>query len=195
MKLLGSVTSPFVRKVRVLALELGLDLTLESVSTATSEALPIANPLAKIPTLVRDDGPAIFDSPVVCEFINAHVGGALVPASGEARWRALTLEALADGLCDAAVWRRGEMTRPDGDGHPDALAKQARLMQRALDALEAQAETFTGFGVGEIAAACALAYLDFRFPTEPWRISRPRLADWFETIGARPSMRATEPSA
>jgi glutathione S-transferase len=193
MKLLGSATSPFVRKVRVLALELGLDLPLESISTASSEALPIANPLAKIPTLLRDDGPPIFDSPVICEFINARAGGELVPAPGEARWRALTLEALADGLCDAAVWRRGELTRLDGDGHPDALAKQARLVERAVDALEAQAETFSGFAIGEIAAACALAYLDFRFAAEPWRPSRPRLAAWFEMISARHSLSATAP--
>ena len=193
MKLLGAPASPFVRKARVLALELGLDLPLETVATATSVELPLANPLAKIPTLVRDDGPPLFDSPVICEYLNALAGGALVPPSGEARWRALTLEALADGLCDAAVWRRGEMLRPEGERNAAALAKQAALVERALDALEAQVETFTSFGVGEIAAACAVAYLDFRFAAEPWRPTRPKLAAGFARVSERASMTATAP--
>jgi glutathione S-transferase len=194
MKILGAPASPFVRKVRVLALELGLALDFEAVSTATSVELVQANPLAKIPTLVRDDGPPIFDSAVISDYLNALGGGALVPAAGEARWRALTLEALADGLCDAAVWRRGELARPEGDRHEDALAKQARVVERALDALEAQVETFTSFGVGEIAAACAVGYLDFRFPNEPWRPTRPKLAAGFARVAERSSMAATAPA-
>ena len=193
MKLLGAAASPFVRKARVLALELGLDLPLETVATATSVELPLANPLAKIPTLLRDDGPAIYDSAVICDYLNALAGGSLLPASGEARWRALTLEALADGLCDAAVWRRGESLRPEAERNAAALAKQAALVERALDALEAQVETFTGFGVGEIAAACAVAYLDFRFAAEPWRPTRPKLAAGFARVSERPSMKATAP--
>ena len=193
MKLLGAPASPFVRKVRVLALELGLDLPFETVATATSAELPLANPLAKIPTLLRDDGPAIYDSPVICDYLNALAGGSLVPASGEARWRALTLEALADGLCDAAVWRRGESLRAAEVQNADAMAKQARLVARALAALEAQVETFTGFGVGEIAAACAVAYLDFRFAGEPWRPAHPKLAAGFARVSDRASMKATAP--
>ena len=193
MKLLGAPASPFVRKVRVLALELGLDLPLETVATATSVDLPLANPLAKIPTLLRDDGPAIYDSAVICDYLNALAGGSLLPASGEARWRALTLEALADGLCDAAVWRRGESLRPEGEQNAAAIAKQAALVERALDALEAQVETFTSFGVGEIAAACAVAYLDFRFAAEPWRPTRPKLAAGFARVSDRASMKATAP--
>ncbi len=193
MKLLGAPASPFVRKVRVLALELGLDLPFETVATATSTDLPLLNPLAKIPTLVRDDGPAIYDSAVICDYLNALAGGSLLPAAGEDRWRALTLEALSDGLCDAAVWRRGEMARPAGDGHTDALEKQRKLVGRALDALEAQVETFTSFGVGEIAAACSVAYLDFRFPNEPWRPTHPKLAAGFARVAERASMKVTEP--
>jgi glutathione S-transferase len=177
----------------VLALELGLSLDLETVATATSTELPTLNPLAKIPTLVRDDGPPIYDSPVICEYLNALAGGALVPASGEARWRALTLEAMADGMCDAAVWRRGEMARATGDQHEDALAKQARVVGRVLDALEAQVESFTSFGIGEIAAACAVGYLDFRFAAEPWRPTRPKLAAAFGRVSERASMAATAP--
>ena len=193
MKLLGAPASPFARKVRVLALELGLDLPLETVATATSVELPLANPLAKIPTLLRDDGPPIYDSPVICDYLNALAGGALVPASSEARWRALTLEALADGLCDAAVWRRGEMLRPEVEQNAAALAKQAAVVERALDALEAQVETFTSFGVGEIAAACAVAYLDFRFAAEPWRPTRPKLAAGYARVSERAAMKATTP--
>jgi glutathione S-transferase len=194
MKLLGAPASPFVRKVRVLAIELGLALDLEAVSTATSVELVQANPLAKIPTLIRDDGPPIYDSAVICGYLAALAGGTLVPAAGEARWRALTLEALADGLCDAAVWRRGELARAEGDRHADALAKQAKVVERALDALEARVETFTSFGVGEIAAACAVGYLDFRFAAEPWRATRPKLAAGFAAVSERPSMKATEPA-
>lgn len=194
MKLLGAPASPFVRKARVLALELGLSLELETVAPATNPDLPRANPLAKIPTLIRDDGPPIYDSAVICDYLNALAGGTLVPAAGEARWRALTLEALADGLCDAAVWRRGEMARAEGDRHADALAKQAKVVERALDALEAQVETFTRFGVGEIAAACAVAYLDFRFAAEPWRPTRPKLAAAYARVSERASMVATAPT-
>jgi glutathione S-transferase len=194
MKLLGAPASPFVRKVRVLALELGLSLDFEAVSTATSVELVQANPLSKIPTLIRDDGAPLFDSPVICDYLNTLAGGALVPAAGEARWRALTLEALADGLCDAAVWRRGELARAEDDRHEDALTKQAKVVERALDSLEAQVETFTSFGVGEIAAACAVAYLDFRFPTEPWRPTRPKLAAGFARVADRASMVATAPA-
>ena len=194
MKVYGSPPSPFVRKVRVVALELGLDLALETVATATSAELPAANPLGKIPTLIRDEGPPIFDSAVIVGYLDALAGGGrLIPSSGEGRWRALTLEALADGLCDAAVWRRGEMARPAGDGHADALEKQARVVTRSLDALERQSGTFSGFGIGEIAAACALGYLDFRFAAEPWRPGRPGLTAWFAAVSQRPSMQSTGP--
>ncbi len=193
MKLLGAPASPFVRKVRILAQELGIDLPLETITMATSAELPLANPLAKIPTLVRDDGPAIYDSAVICGFLNDLAGGSLIPASGEARWRALTLEALADGLCDAAVWRRGEMTRPATEQNTAALAKQAKIIERALDALEAQVESFTSFGVGEIAAACAVGYLDFRFAAEPWRPTHPKLATAYAGVAERASMKATAP--
>jgi glutathione S-transferase len=193
MKLLGAAASPFVRKVRVLALELGIDLPFETVATATSVELSLANPLAKIPTLLRDDGQAIYDSAVICDYLNAWAGGVLLPPSGEDRWRALTLEALADGLCDAAVWRRGETLRAEGDRHEDAVAKQSALVRRALDALEAQVETFTQFGVGEIAAACAVGYLDFRFAAEPWRPDHPKLAAAFARVAERASMKSTAP--
>jgi glutathione S-transferase len=194
MKILSSPASPFVRKVRVLALELGVPLEVEAVATATSVELPLVNPLAKIPTLLRDDGPPIYDSAVICAYLDALAAGGRIPASGEARWRALTLEAQADGLCDAAVLRRGEMSRPADDQHPDLLAKQAVLVGRVLDALEAQADTFSAFDIGEIAVACALGYLDFRYAAEPWRPTRPKLAAWFAAIGERASLKATAPA-
>jgi len=194
MKIYGSPASPFVRKVRVLALELGLELAVETVATATDPNLPKANPLAKIPTLVRDEGTGLFDSSVICAYLNDLARGELVPASGEARWRAATFEALADGLCDAAVWRRGELARAEGDRHVDALEKEGRRVERALDALESHAGTFAGFGVGEIAVACALGYLDFRFVAEPWREARPLLAAWYGSVAQRTSMLVTAPS-
>ena len=194
MKVYGAPASPFVRKARVLALELGLDLEVDTVATATDPNLPLANPLAKIPTLVRDGGPPLYDSAVICGYLNDVANGDLVPARGEARWRALTLEALADGLCDAAVWRRGEAARAEGDRHADMIAKEIRRVERALDALEAEAPSFAGFGIGEIAVACALGYLDFRFADEPWREGRPILSTWFAGVASRASMTATAPA-
>lgn len=192
MILYSAPASPFVRKVRVAALELGIALDVQTI-TAASPQVTAANPLAKIPTLVLESGEALFDSPVICDFLNALGQGDLLAASGPARWAALRLEALADGICDAAVWRRGESARATGDQHADAISKQTALMRRALDHLESAPPSSSAFGIGEIAAACALGYLDFRFAPEPWRDGRPKLAAWFAAAGRRPSMTATAP--
>jgi glutathione S-transferase len=193
MKIYSSPASPFGRKVRIAALELGLALEVEDVATATHPELPLANPLGKIPALIRADGPPIYDSSVICAYLDALSGGRLIPAAGEARWRALTLEALADGLCDAAVARRTEAARAGGDAHADLLAKYAKVMGRSLGALEAQVDDFSGAGVGEIATACALGYLDYRFADEPWRERFPRLAAWFSVAEKRASFTQTAP--
>ena len=203
MRLHTNPASPFGRKVKVLAHEAGLFDRLELVDQAvtpvsTNDAVQAANPLGKIPCLVTDEGLALYDSRVICEYLDGlgRGGSRLFPDSGPARWRALTLQALGDGIMDAAVGTRYEtFLRPEACRWPDWVRGQKAKVARGLDRLEAEAD---GFGeeaahVGLLAAACALGYLDFRFADDAWREGRPRLAAWFERFDDRPSMRATRP--
>lgn len=201
MKLFFSPTSPYVRKVVVLASELGLDGRIERVAVKTSPTSPDpalggANPLRKIPTLVTDEGEALYDSPVICEYLDTlHSGPRAFPPAGPARWRALRLQALADGLLDAAVLVRYEVAlRPEERRWAEWLQGQLAKVDAALDALEAEAATFAErVDIGTISAACALGYLDFRFAAHGWRSGRPRLAAWYERFAARPSLVASRP--
>ena len=201
MKLHHSTTSPFVRKVMVSAMELGLADRIEKVPAKVSPIVrtsPVIadNPLGKLPTLIADDGMVLYDSRVICEYLDALAGGGrILPAPGPARWRALTEQALADGMTDAALLERYETTlRPAEklwlqwrDGQHDKVVK-------TLDRLERIAADFGArVDIGTIAAACALSYLDFRFPDLGWRQQRPHLAGWLTTFAARPSMTATVP--
>lgn len=202
MRLHTNPASPFGRKVKVLAHEAGLFGRLELVDQAVTpvganDAVQAANPLGKIPCLVTDDGLALYDSRVICEYLDGlgHDGPRLFPAEGQARWRALTLQALGDGIMDAAVGTRYEtFLRPQEYRWPDWVRGQQAKVTRGLDRLEAEAD---GLGerpdIGPITAGCALGYLDFRFAHDPWREGRPRLAAWFERFDARPSMQATRP--
>jgi len=200
MKLRHSHTSPFARKVRVLLIETGLADRVEQVATDLRRdraEVMRENPLGKIPVLIADDGQPIYDSPVICEYLDTLHGGARkVPAAGTARIPALRLQALADGLMDAAVGRRMESLRPESGRSADHDRHLRSAVDSALDALEREAAQFgTDFDIGQIATACALGYLDFRFADEPWRPGRPRLAAWYERAAARESMRATAPPA
>jgi glutathione S-transferase len=201
MRLHTNPASPFGRKVKVLAHEAGLigrielhDRVLSPVSP--DDAVVADNPLGKIPCLVADDGHALYDSRVICEYLDSlHDGPRLFPAKAPERWRVLTLQALGDGIMDAGVATRYEsVLRPEGYRWGSWIDGQKLKIARALDRIEELAE---GFGeavdVGVIAAACALGYLDFRFPEDRWRDGRPRLAAWFERFDERPSMRATRP--
>ena len=197
MKLLWSSRSPFARKVMVAAHELGIGetITLERVLVATDIANPAvlaSNPLGQIPTLIRDDGVALFDSSVIIGWLDATHGGTLVPPAGEARWSALRREALGDGLAQLnrgrlAEGRRGDKALP---AYEHALATKTAAV---LDNLEFDPPRATRADIGAIAVAVALAHLDFRFPDSAWRQGRPRLADWFGAFDQRPSMRATLP--
>lgn len=203
MKLYYSPASPFVRKVRVTAAELGLDGRIEPIDVAVAPIkdnpeLKAANPLAKIPALVTDEGEALYDSPVICEYLAALAGKAdFLPATGKARWTALRLEALGDGIMDAAVLRRYEdFLRPKDKFWPEWDAGQKAKVTAALDALEADAAALEGpVTIGTVTVACALGYLDFRFAAEDWRKGRPRLAAWYEGMAKRPSLAATKPAA
>ena len=197
MKLRYSATSPFVRKVLVLAIELGLDKKIERQPTNPNDAasdLAKQNPLVKVPSLQLDDGSSLYDSPVICEYLDSLAGNKFHPASGPARWTALRRQALADGVMDAGVLVRGEMLRPAGEKSEGFIARQKVKMANSLDALEAEADKLGDrLDIGLIAIAAALGYVDFRFAADNWRAKRPKLARWYDRIAQRPSMQATAP--
>jgi glutathione S-transferase len=191
MQLFYSPMSPFARKVRVVAHEAGLADRVEIVVARPfeDENLRAVNPLSKVPCMLTDDGKALHDSRVICEYLDAMAGAGLIPTGGEARWRALTLQSLADGMGDAAV-RTAQERRREGDQHADVIARQLKAIEAALDLFEK--EDLTGWAIGEIAVAAQLGYLDFRQVLD-WRPGRPRLTAWYERASKRDSMVATEP--
>jgi glutathione S-transferase len=201
MKLRHSPTSPYVRKVMVVALETGLASRIELVPTTVAPTQPNPeyqreNPLVKVPALTTDAGEVLYDSRVVAEYLDLlHQGAKLFPAAGPARWTALGRQALADGILDAAVLTRYEtFLRPEAKRWDDWVEGQMRKVRGALDALEGEA---AGLGdrldIGLVAIGCALGYLDFRYAELGWRQGRPSLAGWYEGFAARPSMRETMP--
>ena len=193
MKLRYGPPSPYSRKVRVTAHELGVTLGLEPVNAmAWDTELGAANPVNRVPALVRDDGTALFDSPVICEYLDARFGPRLLPAAGEARWQVLRAQALGDGLMDAAVPRRQETLRPPERQSPERLRLYRRSIDQVLDRLEQEADSLAGLDLGTISIACALTYLDFRFPDDGWSEQRPALRKWLDSFAARESMQATE---
>jgi glutathione S-transferase len=196
MKLAYSPNSPYVRKCVACAIARGIDAQLDLWTIATTAPdLAAENPLAKVPTLVLPDGTALYDSPVICEYLDS-IGSAapLFPAAGPARWRALQLQALGDGIMDASQPRRREVALPQDDGRRDYIATQQAKVARALDALEAQAGTLGALTtIGEITLGCALGYLDFRFPHEPWRPGHPKLEAWYAGVAALPPLARTVP--
>lgn len=200
MKLYWSSRSPFVRKVMVCAHELDAAQHIELIPALVAfgrldAAVMRDNPLNKIPTLITDAGEALFDSIVICEYLDARYGGRLFAAAGESRWRALRWHALGNGMLDLAILWRSERTRPETQRAPDLLGAFAAKQASALACLEQEADALGGdtFGIGQITIACALSYLDFRFPDIAWRSGHDRLSAWFERIAQRRSMRATEP--
>jgi glutathione S-transferase len=198
VKLRYSPTSPYVRKVVVLGLETGQDGKIERVPTSTADpnsGLADQNPLGKVPAFTTEDGTVLYDSPVICEYLDSlHGGRKLFPASGAARWAALRQQALGDGILDAAVGRMTETRRAKNEQSPAFLEKQRTVVGRAVDALEREVDGFPAEPtVGTITVGAALGYLDFRFAAEDWRKGHPKLAKWYETFAKRPSMSATVP--
>lgn len=200
MRLHASATSPFVRKVRVVLIETGLAGQVEIVAATGTPVdpgtLPVAlNPLGKIPVLERADGPALYDSRVICRYLDSLSGTGLYPEPPRL-WEALTLEATADGILDAAVLMVYETRiRPDTLRHAPWVDGQWSKIARALDALEARwlSQLSGPLDIGQIAVGCALGYLGFRHPERDWRAGRPALAAWETAFAARPSMAATAP--
>ncbi len=200
MKILYSPASPFVRKCLVAAHELGLNDRIERVPAAAhpvnrDPSIVAHNPLGKVPTLITDDGAALYDSRVICEYLNAQGDGHLIPSRGAERWQVLTAQSLADGIMDAAVLTRYEtVARPEALRWNDWSAGQLEKVTAALALFEQRAPEFGDrVDIGIIAFGCALGYLDFRFAHLAWRDRHPNAAAWFERFGGRDSMVATRP--
>jgi glutathione S-transferase len=200
MKLFFSPASPFVRKVNVLLHELGRtdEVALEPVATTAfqpSETLVSSNPLGKIPALVRKDGTTLYDSRVICAYLNEQFQGTLYP-QGSRRWEVLTLEATGDGIMDCAVSMTYETRlRPPEQQSPEWIEAQWAKIARAISVLNARwISHLTGpLDMGQISVACALAYVDFRHGLRNWRQGNDALAAWFAEFESRPSMMATLP--
>ena len=198
MKLHWSPKSPYVRKVMICAHELDLLDRLELVRSVAAmlkpnERLMKDNPLSKIPTLVLEDGFTLFDSVVICEYLNDLGGGTLFPSQAVDKWQALRWHAFGDGLLDALIlWRNEREREVPLKALIDAFELKTRVSLKQLDD-EAQALTETPFSIGHIGLGCALGYLDYRFDTLGWRNVAPRLAQWDAELNKRPSFQNTEP--
>lgn len=201
MKLFMSPTSPYARKARIIIHELDLGRMIEEVVVDLAERTELRkiNPLGKIPALQLKDGSVLLDSPVICEYLSDLGGGKFFPGRsiwGEApgRWRALTLQALGDGLSDAAVARVYESRRPAEFQSQETIEKYLTAMGLTLDALERASARFAETPtIGEIAVGCALGFLDLRLGELKWRDTRPALSAWYEKFANYPSMQATKP--
>jgi glutathione S-transferase len=202
VKLFYSPASPYVRKCMVVALEVGLADRIETLPSAVSPikrdpTVVARNPLGKVPTLTTDDGQVLYDSRVICEYLNDLGRGTLVPASGPARWRVQTEQALGDGILDAALLMRYEAAmRPEALRWAEWSAGQLEKVHSGLAEIEANAASYGDtFDLGKITLACMLGYLDFRFASLDWRAGYPGVAAWHARIDARASMAATRPRA
>ena len=200
LRLHTSPTTPFGRKVMVLILETGqqgdIEIAQAGGTPLDSSKMPLAqNPLGKIPALERGDGPALYDSRVICRFLDDRAGGRLYPAKPRL-WETLTLEATADGILEAAILMVYESRlRPEANRFEGWVEGQWGKIARSLDAIEARwmGHLNGPLDMGQIAVGVALAYLDFRHDARGWRNSRPALGAWFDRFRARASMQATEP--
>lgn len=202
MQLYGTTTSPYVRKVRVLLIEKGIacDFVSESPSDPAGNVAS-NNPLGKVPVLVPDDGPALFDSIVILDYLDSMAGDPLCPPAGNGRWEVMRWHALAQGMVDAAVVRLLETRRPLEKQMADVVTKQEIKIHAALrfagEQLPPSGQQFLSkgrFSLADIAVGVALGYLDLRFP-HPWRDQHRGLARWYGQISERRSFVETVPPA
>ncbi len=196
MKLHSTITSAYTRKVWVVAHETGLVDHIDRVATNphVDEYLRDDNPLCRIPTLVLDDGEVLFDSPVICEYLDSlHSGPRLFPPAGAERWFSLRLQALGDGIVDTNIARRGELAQPMARQNRDLIEHRARGVEASYAWLDARIADIASrpFSIGQIAVGCALGWSLVAFPDDPWRGKYPRLAAWHAQIEQRPSMAST----
>jgi glutathione S-transferase len=203
MKLIGSTTSPYVRKVRIVMAEKKLDyqFVIEDVWSADTH-ISASNPLGKVPCLVMEGGEALFDSRVIVEYVDTlSPVGKLIPSSGRERAEVKTWEALADGLLDAALLARMEATwtgRKEGERSQAWIDRQLQKIDNSLSAMDrALAERSHCVGIhlslADIAVGVAVGYLDFRFPHIDWRGQHPNLGALYERLSQRPSFKDTLP--
>ncbi len=199
MKLHWSPRSPYVRKVMIAAHEMGLADKLECVRTVVGPKTPVEayfaeHPLNKIPALVLDDGFIVFDSRVICEYLDTlHDGPKLFPAAGRERLMALRNLAFGDGLVDVAMMRLIERGKPEAQRTPEIIASNERKTVESIKRLEADVAMLTDrpYDIGHVAIGTALGYLDFRFPDDNWRDGHPKLAAWHQTFLDRPAVIAS----
>ncbi|HJV75892.1 MAG TPA: glutathione S-transferase C-terminal domain-containing protein [Noviherbaspirillum sp.] len=201
MKLIGSLTSPYVRKVRVVMAEKKLDyeLVLENVWAAETK-IQESNPLGQVPCLIMEDGGAMFDSRVIVEYLDTLTPvGKLIPPNGRERAEVKCWEALADGVLDAGVLVRLERTlRPESQQSPEWIKRQQDKVNAGLKAMSTGLKE-TPFCAGnhytlaDVAVGCALGWLSFRFPEIDWRGDYPNLAKLFDKLSERPSFKDTIP--
>lgn len=198
MQLFYAPPSPYARKCRVVARERGLMAEIEETFCNPHEDPPelqAKNPLGRVPALVLDDGTAVFDSPVICEYLDG-LGSApaLIPAHGPDRFKVLVAAALAQGMTDSALNATMEGRRPEGERSPAAVKRWEASILRGLDAMMGHLKALPGdLSMAHIACAVALGYLDLRHGHLNWRDGRDDLAAWFAEFNARPSMRETDP--
>jgi glutathione S-transferase len=201
MKLHYAPQSPFARKVRAAAIELGLEERIELEYTevvpgrANASYATSRNPLRKIPALVTDDGETIFDSTVICEYLDARAGGILIPRDPPRRWRVLANHALAQGMCDAIILVRYETAlRPETLRWHAWIDDQWDKIHTGLDWFERNGDELAGpLDLAHLALGCLLGYLDFRWPEDGWRERFPKTGAWFARLEARPSFAQTRP--
>lgn len=200
MKFYYAAPSPYARKAHVTAIETGMvdKIEMEPTSPWTDPAgYRDVNPVGKVPALMRDDGPALYQSNIICEYFDAHGDTKVYPAAGPERWTALRQLAAADGILDASVLIRMEGMFHEGDAVSQKLIDRQELsVAAAIDQLEAEADDLNGpVTIGQISVACALGYRDFRFDKINWRGDHPKLAAWYETFSKRESITGTNPDA
>lgn len=201
MKLVYASPSPFARKAVILVHELDTNGVVELVPSgaitpvSNNEQVNTINPLGMIPALVTDDGQHLFDSTVICDYINGYFDGPFFPQESPEKYRSLKLQSLCDGIMDLLVAIRYETAlRPAELQWPVFVEHQFEKVDRGLASLEGIADQLNdNFTIGEVALVCVLGYLDFRFAERGWRSAHPQLAAWFEAASARDSVKRSVP--
>jgi glutathione S-transferase len=207
MKLFWTPASPFVRKVMVVAIELGLDGRIEihptywphewgSRTIAFDPEFISANPVGRIPALITEEGVALVESNLICEYLQARVSAPILqPPLVTSRWQSTRLHGIADGALEAMIARRAELLREQREQCSSFIAKQRDRIVRCFDCFEQECDALEGgLTLAQITAGIACGYMDFRYPSDQWRTNRPRLSGWYKRFAERPSMRRTAPS-
>ncbi|MGE3148827.1 MAG: glutathione S-transferase N-terminal domain-containing protein [Pseudorhodoplanes sp.] len=198
MELAYSTTSPFVRKVLIVAQELGIADRIKNVPThphTDKDRLTPINPLSMVPAFKTDAGEALFDSPVICDYLDVTFGkNRFIPASGDRRWQVLKIQALADGVLDASLLVRYELGRPAAQQSAEWKDRQMGRMRDGIDALEKVVDSFgSEIDLRHVAVACMIGYVLLRFPDDKMFDKAPKLTAFYKTIMQRPSFATTAP--